>query len=355
MTALSPPPSSPADPAPAQPAPPGVAASPGPGPGRVRGIVPQAVTGLIAVAAVALGVLERPRLVIGFVICALVFIPLEQLVPLVRRSSRADWAVDVTHSFANRLPITIVVTLALAVLGPAAHRVFPAGLRDLVLARPGWLQFIVLILVADLANYAGHRALHEIGPLWRLHKVHHSSTELDWLSTSRGHPLDQIINLVVTVIPVYAIGFDLTFSAAFMAFQFYFPFLAHANTRITLRPLSTVFVTPAFHHWHHAAESAAVNRNYGAILSVWDRIFRTAYLPRRMPAAYGIGEEVPASWLGQLAAPFRRPQRGSARVAEPTRVGGPDGPPGAAKPAVHASKGEVRVLGSHVQIGLDLG
>lgn len=265
----------------------------------------RAFTGLVVAAAVVLGVVERPRLVIGFAICALVFFPLEQLIPLVRRPPRRDWTVDVVHSFANRLPITIAFTVALRVLGPAAHAAFPAELRRVVLAQPGWLQFVVLLLIADLANYAGHRALHEIPVLWRLHAVHHSSTGLDWLSTSRGHPLDQIINLLVTVTPVYAIGFDLTFSVAFMAFQFYFPFLAHANTRLTLRPLSAVLVTPAFHHWHHAYEPAAVNRNYGAILSVWDWLFHTSYLPRRMPTAYGIPDPMPNGWLGQLAAPFR--------------------------------------------------
>ncbi|WP_018500793.1 sterol desaturase family protein [Parafrankia discariae] len=280
----------------------------------------RAVTVAITMAAVAVGVLERPRLLIGFLICALVFVPLEQLVPLVQRTSRPDWAVDVVHTFANRLPITIAVAVTLGFVGPAVHAVFPDAVRRFVLDQPGWVRFTVLILLADLANYLGHRALHEIGPLWRLHAVHHSSTGLDWLSTSRGHPLDQIINLVVTVVPLYAIGFDVTFSAVFIAFQFYFPFLAHANTRITLRPLSAVFVTPAFHHWHHALEPAAVNRNYGAILSVWDRLFRTRHLPPGMPGAYGIAEAMPASWLGQLAAPFQ-PRRDTA-PALPTAVAG---------------------------------
>ncbi|MCK9902832.1 sterol desaturase family protein [Frankia sp. Cpl3] len=278
-----------------------------------------AVTMTITIAAVAVGVLERPQLLIGFVICAPVFVPLEQLVPLVRRPPRRDWLVDVVHSFANRLPITIAFALLLGLLGllgPALHAAVPEVLRRIVLGQPGWLQFVILVLLADLANYAGRRALHEVPVLWRLHAVHHSSTDLDWLSTSRGHPLDQIINLVVTVVPVYAIGFDVTFSAAFLVFQFYFPFLAHANTRIILRPLSSVFVTPAFHHWHHALEPAAVNRNYGAVLSVWDWLFRTAHLPAAMPIRYGIGQELPASWLGQLAAPFR-PRAGAVTHLEP--------------------------------------
>lgn len=266
----------------------------------------RAVAVAVTLAAVAAGVWERPRLLIGFAICAMVFVPLEHLVPLVRRPPpRQDWLVDVVHSVANRLPITVGVAGTISVLAPVLHAAVPAGFRNLVLSQPGWLQFIVLVLIADLANYSAHRALHEIPLLWRLHEVHHSSTNLDWLSTSRGHPLDQIINLVITVLPIYAIGFDVTFSAAFLLFQFYFPFLAHANTRITLRPLSAVMVTPAFHHWHHAAEPEAVNRNYGALLSVWDRMFRTAYLPRQTPTRYGTGRELPPTWTAQLAAPFR--------------------------------------------------
>ncbi|HXV93789.1 MAG TPA: sterol desaturase family protein [Pseudonocardia sp.] len=284
---------------------------------------------VVTIAAAVAGIVDRPELVVGFLVCAAVFIPLEQLVPLVPRAGlrRTAW-VDIAHAFGNRLPITFGTGVLLAWLAPVARAAVPDGVRAVVLAWPVWVQFVVLLLLSDLANYAAHRALHEVPVLWRLHSVHHSSPELDWLSTSRGHPLDQIVNVTALTLPLYALGASVSFSVVFLAFTFFYPFLAHANTRITLRPLSPVFVTPAFHHWHHAHEPEAVNKNYGAIFSFWDRIFGSWYLPDRMPSAYGIDEDVPETWVGQLAHPFRRrPRRAAAEPVAPlpdTRaVGGP--------------------------------
>ena len=80
-----------------------------------------------------------------------------------------------------------------------------------------------------------------------------------------------------------------------------------------MRWLSPLLVTPAFHHWHHADEPDAVNTNYGAIFTVWDRAFGSWHLPNRMPTSYGITATstapMPESWIGQLAHPFHRQTR----------------------------------------------
>jgi sterol desaturase/sphingolipid hydroxylase (fatty acid hydroxylase superfamily) len=259
---------------------------------------------IVTISAVGVGIAESPRLLVGFSICAVLFLSLEALVPLVKRPLRRDWHVDVVHVFANRLPVTVAVSAALGVIGPPLHNIFPESARTAIMALPEWLLFVILLILADFMNYLAHRALHEIPFLWRLHSVHHSSANLDWLSTSRGHPLDQITNVVIIAIPFAILDLNITFYAIFVAFQFYYPFLAHANSRITLRPLSGVFVTPLFHHWHHANEPEAINRNYGTVFSIWDTIFRTRYLPDRSPLSYGINEAMPGSWLGQMAAPF---------------------------------------------------
>ena len=157
----------------------------------------------VTVAAVGVGIARQPVLLIGFVICATVFIPLEELWPLVPRAGwRRDAWVDIAHTFANRIPITVGTGAALAAAIPWVHTVFPDPWRQVVLAWPGWAQFVVALLVADCASYWAHRALHEVPVLWRLHAVHHSSGELDWLSTSRGHPLDQIVNLTLATLPL---------------------------------------------------------------------------------------------------------------------------------------------------------
>jgi sterol desaturase/sphingolipid hydroxylase (fatty acid hydroxylase superfamily) len=82
----------------------------------------------------------------------------------------------------------------------------------------------------------------------------------------------------------------------------------HANWRFELRALSPWLVTPAFHHWHHASDACAIDKNFGVHLPWFDRWFGTTYLPEgRWPSAYGIeGDPVPESWAAQVIWPFGR-------------------------------------------------
>ena len=81
----------------------------------------------------------------------------------------------------------------------------------------------------------------------------------------------------------------------------------HANVRSACGWLERLLVTPRFHHWHHAAEPEAVDKNFAVHLPWLDRLFGTAYEPSRWPARYGIAEgEAPEGVLAQLAWPFRR-------------------------------------------------
>ena len=69
-------------------------------------------------------------------------------------------------------------------------------------------QVLPALLVADLRGYWMHRSLHE-GPLWRLHAVHHSARQLDWLAAVRNHPLAEIVSRTGVVVPLVLLGFDL--------------------------------------------------------------------------------------------------------------------------------------------------
>jgi sterol desaturase/sphingolipid hydroxylase (fatty acid hydroxylase superfamily) len=81
----------------------------------------------------------------------------------------------------------------------------------------------------------------------------------------------------------------------------------HANTRVRFGPLRWILATPEFHHWNHAAQAEAVDKNFAVHLPLIDRIFGTAWLPDRWPACYGIaGDPVPEGWLRQLVWPLGR-------------------------------------------------
>jgi sterol desaturase/sphingolipid hydroxylase (fatty acid hydroxylase superfamily) len=85
----------------------------------------------------------------------------------------------------------------------------------------------------------------------------------------------------------------------------------HANVRWELRPIRRLLATPIFHHWHHAAEREAIDKNFSVHTPLWDMLFGTFHLPDRWPQAYGIcdGSDVPKGWPRQFAYPFRRRAR----------------------------------------------
>jgi sterol desaturase/sphingolipid hydroxylase (fatty acid hydroxylase superfamily) len=140
--------------------------------------------------------------------------------------------------------------------------------------------------------------------LWRFHAVHHSIEQMDWVAAARLHPVDQAFTQVFTVMPLFLLGYSgvsiagLTVAVALLAvFQ-------HANVRLRFPFLRWVVSTPEWHHWHHARDAEARDRNFG--LPIVDLVFGTAHLPRdRRPLAFGTSDPVPPTgYLRQLAHPI---------------------------------------------------
>ena len=83
-------------------------------------------------------------------------------------------------------------------------------------------------------------------------------------------------------------------------------FSVHSNLRITFGPLRWVLATPEFHHWHHAKDLEARDKNFAGQLPILDVLFGTLYMPHKTrPKAYGIDEPMPANYIAQLAHPWR--------------------------------------------------
>jgi lathosterol oxidase len=111
----------------------------------------------------------------------------------------------------------------------------------------------------------------------------------------------------LTYIPIYVLGFaegPLFVYVAFVSIQATF---IHANVRLDAGPLRWLIATPQFHHWHHAADREAIDRNFAVHLPVLDWLFGTCYLPKgRWPARYGLagGEPMPDGWARQFVHAF---------------------------------------------------
>jgi sterol desaturase/sphingolipid hydroxylase (fatty acid hydroxylase superfamily) len=270
----------------------------------------------VSLAVVVVAVWDAPRLLVGFAIAALLAASLEVLLPLsaapvsavpfsAESARRSRWSTDLTYAVGNRTLILPALSVLLAVISLVSSQLPTGPLRSLMGQLPGPARFVVFFVLSDLANYLTHRMLHRVGWLWRLHAVHHSSERVDWLATARGHPLDQAINIAGASVPLYLVG-GARYAPEMVAFLYLYPFLLHAAARVNLGPVRLLVVTPEFHHWHHARDPRAHNRNFGAVLSVWDRLFRTAVHAQGRPTEYGIEDRrvERRPYLGQVLAPL---------------------------------------------------
>ena len=130
----------------------------------------------------------------ALLLAALVFVPFERLAgersaqPVFRRG----WAIDAITAILNGLLIYIVLILVLGRVDAAAAHAAP-HLRSWVSNCPLWAQVVIALVVGDLGIYSIHRLAHTVPWLWRLHAVHHSAEEMDWLVAVRNHPFDLLL------------------------------------------------------------------------------------------------------------------------------------------------------------------
>jgi lathosterol oxidase len=131
---------------------------------------------------------------------------------------------------------------------------------------------------------------------------------MDWLAGSRLHVVDVVLTRGLTFVPLFLLGFDTAPLYAYLVFVSVHAVFIHANVSWRFpRWVEAIIVTPRFHHWHHGAEPAAVDKNFAVHLPVIDRIFGTFHGPAgQWPSAYGIaGDPVPDGYLAQLTYPVR--------------------------------------------------
>jgi sterol desaturase/sphingolipid hydroxylase (fatty acid hydroxylase superfamily) len=260
-------------------------------------------------------------LVIALGVLSLVFGLVEWRWPSVRGQKllRRGWVTDVSwwlftptigKLFSGIFVGAVIIGLA-RVLGMGITTDHLKGLteRDTFIAsQPIALQLAEFLLLADILAYWQHRAFHHFERLWRIHAVHHSSTELDWLSAVRVHPLNDALSSTAIAAPLILLGFNSLTLAAYLPFLTFYAIGLHANVNWDLGPLRYLISSPAFHRWHHSAEAQALNKNFAGLFPVFDWLFGTLYLPRdKQASVFGVfGQNVPSNFVSQLSYPLRR-------------------------------------------------
>jgi sterol desaturase/sphingolipid hydroxylase (fatty acid hydroxylase superfamily) len=265
------------------------------------------VAGLTFLAALFVAVLVRGNAALGIAVLFLVFVPIEKLFALrPRRVFRRGLLTDLTHLLVNNLFVTAgTIVLVVAALIPLFWmRSF--GLASFL---PVGVAIPLALVIALVGNYWGHRLTHQVPFLWRFHSVHHSIELMDWVAAGRLHPLDSAFTQAFTVLPLVLLGYEAGVFAGVAVFVTLLAIFQHANVRLRFPAVRWVINTPEWHHWHHAIDDEARDKNFG--LPVIDRVFGTAYMPKgKRPVGFGIHDPVPqVGYLRHLAYPFTAPAR----------------------------------------------
>ncbi len=149
----------------------------------------------------------------------------------------------------------------------------------------GWTVALA-ILVADFFYYWEHRMAHMVRLFWTQHAVHHSSREFNVITSIRFGPLESAWSFFA-FIPMVLLGFHpalvLFGLAAVLAYQTWI----HTETIGKLGPIEWIFNTPSHHRVHHGADEKYLDKNYGGILIIWDRMFGSFQAEEEKPY-YGL-------------------------------------------------------------------
>ena len=227
-----------------------------------------------------------------------------------RRPHRQQWRpvgaeVRTDAAFLASVLATQAATTAMA--APLTNRIGPnLGVGRLPLP----VGVIMAVVAFDLGHSRLHQLSHRWGPAWRVHSVHHSPTRLYWFNATRFHIAEMAVDMTMEAVVLAVLGLNRDQHIAYQAVRSMYGQLQHSNIEMRSGVLDHVLSTPDLHRWHHSTVYDEGDSNYGAVTSVWDRVFGTWFRPtqRRGPDELGVGrmpnfperfwelERVPLDW-----------------------------------------------------------
>jgi sterol desaturase/sphingolipid hydroxylase (fatty acid hydroxylase superfamily) len=213
----------------------------------------------------------------GVIVPAVVLVmALEQIIPYRKTWNRID------SDFWTDLLLT---NLIFPVLVEGVSFLLKYGFGDGVLSiwpvhAPIFAQLILALIIGEFFFYWAHRLGHETEVLWKFHRTHHVSRRVYWMNAARFHPVDLLLNFVLYFMPLAILGAPTEVFALVFSVNAATGLLEHANIDFDAGWLNRIFNTAQLHRWHHSVDIAISQQNYGKVLSIWDQVFRTYYLPQ---------------------------------------------------------------------------
>lgn len=191
----------------------------------------------------------------------------------------ASLSVQVPYSVTESIVAGAVVALYVAVYEGLPFQV-PINL---------WSTLLLIVLV-DFLHYWTHRWEHEIRGLWTHHSVHHSSPIYNYSTAFRVVFTRQFFDLTY-YLALIVVGFHPILVFACLQLVGVYQFWLHTQLIRKLGPLESILMSPSHHRVHHGSQSQYLDKNYGAITVVWDKIFGT-FEAEDEPVKYGLTKPI---------------------------------------------------------------
>lgn len=203
--------------------------------------------------------------------------------------------------------LTVGPVLAVAAAG-VRHLVEASALAPI--ASSAWeaagqpATLVAIVFVGDFVSYWRHRLEHTRW-IWPAHAIHHSDTQVTWLTLARFHPVNRAVTMAIDLTALALLGFPAWALVANELVRHYYGQFIHADLPWTYGPLGWVLVSPVMHRWHHARDVTGAGSNFATVFSVFDRLFRTYHAPGPCDVPLGVTEDVGRTLGRQLLWPFR--------------------------------------------------
>jgi len=227
---------------------------------------------------------------------------------------------DVFVEVVNTFFLTLITKPTITFLAYGLAKFLFPNQAGIVSGWPLWVNLLIFVLVDDMLQYWYHRSAHEYKWLWKWHRAHHTATEMGLLVSYREAIYYYMLMPNIWWFGIYlylgggasvAIGIVLkqviVISSHSLATWDSFFYKRKALMPI-LRVLERIFITPAFHHGHHAVSKiddiGNPNGNYGNMLSIWDQLWGSAKFTHAFPTTYGIPSDPEDSWAASTFYPL---------------------------------------------------
>lgn len=196
------------------------------------------------------------------------------------KETAANFGVGIVHEILSRAVAIVLVLSGLSFFYTLSPFRIPVNIGTILLA----------ILIADFIYYWNHVTEHRIRFFWAYHSVHHSSTDFNLSVALRLSWIEDFI-LWIFYIPMVLMGFHPLVVLLSLEIVGLYQVWIHTQKIGHLGILEEFLNTPSLHRVHHGTNPQYIDKNYGAILCIWDKLFGT-YQPEREKVVYGLTKNI---------------------------------------------------------------